>query len=226
MLKRSGLFRDEPEIMRSLMDKDVPLALAMRGFDAYYATKVRETNKKIREAGFSSTEDNIADPKKPSRDDGGFANADTYQERLDALNRQAEANRPDDTSGPFGWLADRILDVGQVAKTVGEGIASGATWLWNRTVGAPMAAGYASDVNDTSGGTSLFGRIKGLEGAIRQTEPNIPVVSNVLHGAGQVIEAPFNVAEGAYRITSGEVSDAHRGRGRCTSVPGPPARPR
>lgn len=211
MLRRAGMFKDEPEIMRGLMDKDVPLALAMRGFDAYSASKIKDTDRKLEGAGFSTKEPSVARPK---REDGGLANASTFEERVKALDDQAQAAKPDDTTGVVGWFADRLLDVGKVAQTVGEGIATGATWAYNRTIGAPLAAGYGSDVT-VGGGTSdgsygLLDALKGVTDYNKANEVNIPVASNVLRAVGEVPRAPLQAAEGVYRLASGDVSAAQR----------------
>ncbi len=194
-LQRAGLFRDEPEIFKGLMDKNVPLALAMRGFDAYYASKVRDTDKKIAGAGFTSREENVARPK---REAGGLA-ATTFEGRVKELENRDKAKRPDSTTGPLGWLADRALDVGQAAQTVGGAVAEGATWAWNRAVAGPLAAGYASD-NAAD---------KALNTANDWVD-RVPVLGGLASLGLGLVQGAENWGEGIYRGTTGDVSDAQR----------------
>jgi len=121
-VQRAGLFRDEPEILKGLMDKNVPLALAMKSFDAYYTSKAKDVDSKLANAGFQTREANVAHP--------------TAQPKRHAL---------DDDGGLLGWFGDRLYDVGAGVAKVGESIFEGATWAWNRGVAGPLAAGYASD---------------------------------------------------------------------------------
>lgn len=192
-IQRAGLFRDEPEIVKGLMDRNVPLALAMRGFDAYYASKVKDMDKKLSNAGYSTREANVARPAQAS---------------------QPERHALDNDGGILGWVGDRLFDLGAGIAKVGEGIFEGATWAWNRTLGAPMAAGYATDVDlgtgSGDGEYSLFDALKGVTDYQKEHTPRIPVVTNVVEGFGAAAEAPLQTAEGAYRIAAGELSPQQR----------------
>lgn len=197
VLQRGGMFRNEPEILKGLMDKDVPLALAMQAFNAYSATKQKRVNKHLANAGYSSTGERKVD------DGSGYFNKTArwdqeYRDRVEA---------DMDPGGPFGVLADAVLWAGEhIAQPALEGI----TWGLNRTVGAAMAAGGADTSGDGSGeGTGLgaWGTVRGL---IRDRNPHIPVVSEVTGAVEGAVEGTVNTAEGYYRLLSGDTSEAQQ----------------
>lgn len=203
MIQRAGMFRDEPEMMRGLMDKNVPLALAMRAFDAYSSTKQQQINKHLSTAGYSSSEENVA---KPNADSGGLGSMNkTAQWGKENKDRHAA---DDSTTGPFGWLADRVLDVGQVAQVAGKGIAEGATWAWNRTIGAPMAAGGADEAS--SQGVDAMSALGAARAAIANHGPSIPVVREVSGAVEGAVEGAVNTATGGYRLLTGDTTETQR----------------
>jgi hypothetical protein len=190
-LQRHGMFRDEPDLLKAFADADVPLALAMRSFDAFYASKARDVSKKLNTAGYTSQEESVAN-RSPYE-----TTADTYEGRLKELNDKAP--KPEEEGGVLGWFANRVADVGSGAAWLGEKAVEGATWTWNRAVQAPLSAGYATDspVDD------------GLQWANEGVD-RIPVIGGVLSLGLGLTEGIVNYAEGLGRLGAGVQSDEQR----------------
>lgn len=197
VLQRSGMFRDEPEIVKSFMDRNVPLALAMQAFNSYSATKQERVARHLANAGFSATTE-----KKVGQQKSGYL-SETAE--WDAEHR---ARHEDDSSSPFGFVADAVLGVGQVAQTVGKGIAEGATWAWNRTLGAPMAAGGADEA--ASSGVGAMSALGAARAAIKGHGPDVPVVREVTGAVEGAVEGFTNLGEGAYRLLTGDTTETQR----------------
>lgn len=189
------------------MDKNVPLALAGRAFDAYSATRQAEVDKKIAGAGFETSEPSVA-----KKEAGGLQNLQgmSQEERQKwALDKLHES----DSSGPFGFLSDVGDAISGAVSWTSSKVAEGSTWLYNRLVNAPYAAGAATPIDFSSGGDgsySMFDALKGVETYNKEHQPNVPVLSNVVNAVGEVEKYPLNWATGGYRLATGQMSDAQR----------------
>lgn len=168
--------------MQSLLNKQVPLALGMQAFNAYAATKQDQVAKRLANAGYSSG----TTEKKASNYFNKTAEWDAENKR-----RDEEAN-----SGPggvLGLVSDAVLGVGELATNIGTAGLEGVTWAYNRTVGAPLAAGYSTDTD--------------LDKAANAA---IPGFGPIFGGAASVGMGIINWGEGVGRIIGNDVSDAQR----------------
>ncbi len=190
-LQRGGMFRDEPEVLKGLMDRDVPLALAMQAFNSYSATKQQQVAKHLANAGYSATTEKKVDQ-------SGYFNK-TAKWDQEFKDRHADDN---DSGGPFGWLADAVLWAGEsIAQPAFEGL----TWAYNRTIGAPMAAGGADEA--ASEGVGALSALGAARQAIKNSGPSIPGVREVTGAVEGAVEGVVNTAEGYYRIGTGDTTD-------------------
>lgn len=187
VLQRGGMFRNQPEIVKSLLDKQVPLALAMQSFNSYSATQAKQTAKHLSTAGFSSTnEENAARP--------GYLNK--TDEWGEADKKLANADN-DFGGGLLGGLASGFDAFARGFTNVGSKVIEGTTWAWNRSVGAPFAAGSSSDsaVDDA------------LQGANDWVD-RIPVAGALASLGLGAVEGAANWVEGLGRVYApGSVSD-------------------
>jgi hypothetical protein len=208
VLQRSGMFRNEPEVVKGLMDNNVPLALAMQSFNAFSATKQQQVDKHLSNAGYSSTNEKKVDQYHgyllTSADIAKAGGQEAWLQQ-DRERARREAQGESDPGGLFGAISNAALWVGEhVAQPAFEGI----TWAYNRTVGAATAAGGADEA--ASNGVGAMSALGAARAAIQNHGPNIPVVHQVTGAVQGAVEGAANTAEGYYRLATGDTTETQK----------------
>lgn len=182
-LKYAGLFTKEPEIIRGLMDANVPLALSLRAFNPYQARKQQGIDEKMLQAGYSnaSLEPNVS---------RAGPSAEEMKQRRDQLLESAKGG-----GGVFGFLGDVGSGIGHFLT---QDIPAAANAVYE-TVFSPFRAGYATE---TSFDKDLAEAQRNISG--------IPVIGQVGQVGSSVAGGIVNYAEGLYRLISGDVSDEQK----------------
>lgn len=180
-VQRAGLFKDEPEIVSAFVRNRVPLALAMRSFDAYSAAKHESVKRSVEESGFTgkSLEANIMTKEEQA------AKAQEHAQK------QLEGGL-DDGGGFFGFLGDVGTAIGKGFGWAGEQIAGGANAVW-QTLTMPLTVGYA---NETSFDRDLQQANQDIAG--------IPILSEIAGVGSALAGGVVNFGEGLYRLASGD----------------------
>lgn len=189
-LQRAGAFRDNPEMVSAFVNADVPLALALRSFDAYSASTSKKTRELIEGAGFSSKEETSLDK---NWGPGGLAAKD-FAGRV----AEMEAHEPDASPGILGWIGDRVGDAGSgianASQALYEGAADLLTGLW-----LPATTGNANE-------TAVD---RGLQNANDWVD-RVPVGGFFGSAGLSVAQQIYNYGEGAWQLVTGDFTDSQK----------------
>lgn len=197
IMRRAGMFRNNPAVARALVEANVPMALAMRSFETVAARAAQTQVAEVKRAGYSTHAPSIA-----------------HQAGTNLATPAPSAPLPtapeeEEEGGLWNWLGNRAADVGTFFKVAGEGALTGLTYGYNRVVGAPLAAGFATESGLDRALAPEGDRFEGLSsnpllGAIQFMNRNTGA------GIAAAVGAPINYGEGVYRNITGDISEEQR----------------
>lgn len=215
-LQQAGAFRDEPEILHGLVNSNVPLALSLRAFDSYSATKQRKITEIGQAAGYGPKSQDPAQRKageieqsvnpQPQQEGegasfldwllavaGGQVNPERFGRVVGDVSKTGIQNSA--VAPAIDAVGTGMSATAGVIKKAGEGLIEGAGAIMS-PVTASAQAGYASDTALDRGLNSI------VEGA-----HNIPVAGDILGPASAAVTGliglPANLIEGAGKLGGG-----------------------